>query len=346
MSLKITGLMLVVLSIAFSCSEGHSGPSFLYKKNVGDGVAAKTGKIVITEKELVEGIESELYEAEQKIFDIKFNKLRSILLEKLMSADPNKKGLTNDQYLDKYIAKNIDVTKKEIDQFVSEKKIPKEQINKGIEERIKNYLLVEKKRQAVDKWLGDKTASSPVEVFIEKPRRPTFNIEVGSSPFFGSQSAKVTIVEFSDFQCPFCAKGADILKEIKKKYGNKVKVAFKQYPLPFHKDARGAAVAALCANEQKTDYFWKLHDWMFENQDKLDTESLKGAAKTVGADLKKFTECLDGNKFMGQVQKDIDEGKSIGVKSTPTFFVNGQLISGAQPIEVFSELIDQELSRN
>lgn len=345
MNLKTISLMIAVLIAAFSCSEGKSNPSFLYKKAVGDGVAAKTGNIVITEKELMEGIESELYEAEQKIFDIKFNKLRTILLEKLMSADPNKKGISNDEYMEKFIAKGVTVTQKEVDQFVIDKKIPKEQMNKGIEERIKSYLLVEKKRQAVDTWLANKTSATPVEVFIDKPRRPSFDVKVGDAPSFGGDSAKVTIVEYSDFQCPFCAKGADILKEIKTKYGNKVKVAFKQYPLPFHKDARGAAVAALCANEQKTDYFWKLHDWMFSNQDKLDSDNLKGAVKTIGVDVKKFTECLDGNKYMSQVQKDIDEGQAIGVKSTPTFFVNGQLISGAQPIEVFSELIDEELNR-
>lgn len=346
MSLRITGFMLIVIAIAFSCSEGKTGPSFLYKKNVGDGIAAKSGSIVITDKELVQGIESELYEAEQKIFDIKFNKLRTLLLEKFMNADPNKKGLSNDEYMEKYIAKGVKVSQKDIDDFVVEKKIPKEQMNKGIEERIKNYLLVEKKRESVDKWLGDKTSSNPVDVFLEKPRRPRFDIKVGEAPYFGGDKAAVTIVEFSDFQCPFCAKGADILKEIKNKYGKKVKVAFKQYPLPFHKDARGAAVAALCANEQKTDYFWKLHDWMFSNQDKLDSDSLKDAAKTVGADVKKFSECLDANKYMVQVQNDIEQGKNIGVKSTPTFFVNGQLISGAQPIEVFSEIIEEELSRN
>lgn len=338
--------LLLVIAGAYSCSEGKSGPTFLYKKASKDGVVAKMGDIQITEKELTEGIQSDLYEAEKKIFDIKFDKLRSLLLEKIMNADPRKKGITNDQYMEKYISNGVKVTDQEIQNFVKEKNIPKAQMNKGIEERIRNYLMVEKKRVAVDKWLGAKTAKNPVEVFIEKPRRPTFEVAVGDAPFFGSKSAKVQIVEFSDFQCPFCARGADILKQIKSKYGNKVQVAFKQYPLPFHKDARPAAVASLCANEQKNDYFWKLHDWMFANQQSLDKKSLKDAAKNIGVDSNKFNECLDNNKFMAKVQANMEEGQKIGVKSTPTFFVNGQLVSGAQPIEVFSEIIDEELRAN
>lgn len=337
--------LILVGIVAFSCSEGKSGPTFLYKKSAGDGIAAKVGDVVITEKELVQDIQSDLYEAEQKIFDIKFNKLRSLLLEKLMAADPRKKGLTNDQYMDKYIAKAVKVSDQDIQKFVKEKNIPAAQMNKGIEERIRNYLMVEKKRQAVDKWLADKTSKNPVEVFIEKPRRPTFEVEVGDAPYFGDKNAKVKIVEFSDFQCPFCARGADVLKQIKVKYGKKVQVAFKQYPLPFHKDARPAAVASLCANEQKTDYFWKMHDWMFANQQKLDKKSLKDAAKSFGLDTKKFDECFDNNKYMAKVQANIDEGQKIGVKSTPTFFVNGQLVSGAQAIEVFAEIIDEELAK-
>jgi protein-disulfide isomerase len=339
---KSVGLILL-LTVVYSCSKATSKPEYKYKKAVGDGVAAKIGSITVTDKELYSGIESELYEAEMKIFDIKFNKLNSIILEKLMKADPQSKGLTNDQYMEKHIASKIKITKKEIDAFVAERKIPKEQLNPQIMEKIKSFLSIEKKRVAVQNWLGGKTSKSGIEVFFQKPQRPTFDVKVGNAPSFGGENAKVTIVEYSDFQCPFCAKGATILKDLKKKYGNKVKIAFKQYPLPFHSQAKKAAVAALCANEQSADLFWKLHDSMFANQAALAPAKLKEAAKKLGADSAKFDKCLDDNKYIAQVEKDIQEGKEIGVKSTPTFFVNGKLVSGAQPLEVFSELIDKEL---
>jgi protein-disulfide isomerase len=335
--------LLVLMGAIYSCSKATSEPQYKYRKAVGDGVAAKAGSITITDKELYAGIESEIYEAEMKIFDIKFNKLNALLLEKLMKQDPKSKGLTNDQYMDKHIAGTVKVSQKEIDGFVKERKIPKEQLNPQILEKVKNFLLIEKKRTAVQAWLGEKTAKTGVEVFFDRPQRPTFDVKVGNAPTFGGENAKVTIIEFSDFQCPFCAKGATILTDLKKKYGNKIKVAFKQYPLPFHSQAKKAAVAALCANEQNTKFFWKMHDHMFANQSELAVDKLKATAKKLGLDSAKFDKCLDDNKYIAQVEKDIQEGKAVGVKSTPTFFVNGQLVSGAQPVKVFSEIIDQAL---
>lgn len=336
-------LMLAMILVSFACSEGTSKPSYLFKPAPKEGIAAKTGDIEISNAELMDGIESEIFDLESKIFETKFNKLRSILLQKMMDKDERKKGLTNDEFLEKFISKDIKVADKAIDAFIKEQNIPAEHINPQVREKIKGYLEMEKKKEAVDKWLAAQTAKNPVEVYIAKPRRPTFPVEVGNAPFVGDKDAKVTIVEFSDFQCPFCAKGADLLNQIKKKYGNKVKVAFKNFPLPFHNQAETAAVAGLCANEQSTNLFWKMHDEMFAHQDSLDVEGLKGLAKKIGVKMDQFEKCLSENKYLSQVKADMEDGKKVGVKSTPTFFINGQVITGAQPLEVFSELIDEQL---
>jgi len=341
---KFISLLILVGAMAFSCSKGNTKSAYKFKKATGDGVAAEFGNIKITEKELLAGIESDIYDAESKIFDIKFNKLKSLILEKLMEADPKKKGLTNDQYMDKFIASKAKVSKAQIEAFIKEKNIPKEHVTPQIKERINNFLLVEAKKSAVDVWIAEKSKNSSIDIFIEKPRRPSFDVKVGDAPFVGGKDAKVTIVEFSDFQCPFCAKAATIVQDLKKKYGNKIKIAFKQFPLPFHSQAKIAANAALCANEQKVDFFWKMHDAMFADQSKLSAEALKATARKLGVDGSKFDKCLDSNKYAAQVAAQIEEGKQIGVKSTPTFYVNGKLINGAQPLEVFSELIDAELN--
>jgi len=335
-------LLLVFLS---SCSESTSKPSFLFKPSTEEGVAGKIGDIKVTNAEIMDGIEADLFEAERKVFEIKFNRFKSIILQKLMDKDPRKKGLSNDEYLDKYIASKITISEKQVDQFITEQNMPSEHINPEVREKIKNFLGMEKKKVAVDSWLAEQTQKNSVEVYIPKPRRPTFAVEAGDAPFMGDKNAKVTIVEFSDFQCPYCAKGADILKQIKKKYGSKVKVVFKNFPLPFHTHAEKAAAASLCANEQGTDYFWKLHDEMFAHQDSLDAEGLKKAASKIGLKADRFTKCLDENKYVTQVRAQMDEGRSFKVKSTPTFFVNGQLINGAQPLDVFSEIIDEQLAQ-
>jgi protein-disulfide isomerase len=340
-------LCLITLSIlfAFSCTKGVSKPSYVFKKNAGDGVAAKIGTVTITEQDLHDGIESDIYEAEQKLYDIKFNRLKTLVIEKLMKSDPKSKGMSNDQYMDKYITAKAKVSNKQIDAFIKEKKIPAQSINPQIKERIKSYLLVEEKKKMIDSWLASKTKKTPIEVYLDKPTRPSYKVEVADAPFAGGEKATVEVVEFSDFQCPFCARAAEILNQIKKKYGSKVKVAFKQFPLPFHSQAKTASVAALCANEQSTKFFWKMHDAMFADQSKLAVEALKETAKKIGVNIKKFNECLDSNRYLKQVDADIEQGKKVGVKSTPTFYVNGQQVTGAQPIEVFSEIIDSELKK-
>ena len=328
-----------------SCSDSVSKAAFNFKPATKEGVVAKMGEVEITEAELNDGIEAEVYEAEQKLFEVKFNRLRTLVMQKIMDKDPKKKDLSNDEYLEKYIAKGISVSEKEIEAFIKKQQIPQEHLNPMVREKIKGYLEMEKRKEATDTWLAQQTSKNPVEVYIQKPRRPTSNVEVGNAPVMGGKNAKVTIVEFSDFQCPFCSRGAQVMTDLKKKYGDKIQIAFKNFPLPFHNQAEGAAVAGLCANEQSSSLFWKMHDEMFANQDQLSVDALKNLAKKIGVKSESFDVCLTSNKYLDQVKKDMEQGKNLKVKSTPTFFVNGQLVNGAQPVEVFSELIDEELAR-
>ncbi len=342
-------LLFVVLALTstifYSCSDAKSGADYEYKKPKGDGIAVKAGDITITDKELYSGIESELFEAESKIFEIKFNKMNQLIIEKLIKKDPKAKGLTNDEYFTKYIAAKVKIGDKEVDAFIKERKIPTTQVNPQVREKIVQYLSAQKKEEALQVWLGEQTKKTGIDVYFEKPKRPVFDVKVGDAPTFGGDNAKVTIVEYSDFQCPYCSNASKVVRDLKKKYGNKIKIAFKQFPLSFHSQAKKAAVASLCMNAQSKDLFWKLHDHMFDNQSKLGPEDLKAAAKSLGADVEKFNKCLDDNATIAQVEKEIQEGQKLGVKSTPTFYVNGQLVAGALPVDTFSEIIDEELAK-
>lgn len=343
MRVKQAFLFLSFLIVVGACSKANSVPTYKYYPAGTDGIAVKAGPITLTEKEIMSGIGADIYEKENEIFEIKKNKIKTVLLEKFMEADPNKKGMSNDDYMNKYIANKVKVGEKEIEAFIAEKKIPKEQIVPEVKDRIKQILEMEGKRKAVDEWLATKIGKEPVQVFMNKPRRPTFDIKLGDAPTVGDKAAKVTIVEFSDFQCPYCQKGAEVIGQLKKKYGNKVQIAFKNFPLPFHNQAKDAAVAGLCAKDQGVEYFWKMHDAMFAAQDKLDIPSLKATAVKLGLKAAEFDKCLDEKKHLAKVDADYQEGQGIEVKSTPTFFINGQILLGAQPIEVFSELIDEAL---
>ena len=342
---KLLAVVALTVLVVACNRDAQSKPNFIFKAAPSKEVVASMGGQTILEADLVKGIESDLYEAELKVYEIKFAKLQTMLLERFMNQDSEKKNLSNDEFLDKHIAKAVKITDAQVEAFIKERQIPKEQINPEIKNRIIEYLTVESKKVAVDNWIAAKTKKTPVEIYIQKPILPTFDVNVGDAPFKGGSDAKVTVIEFSDFQCPFCSKGAQVLTALEKKYGNKIKIAFKHYPLPFHAQARIAAEASMCANEQDTKLFWKMHDAMFADQSKLDKDNLMATAKKVGLKEADFKACLDSGKFKTRVDADVAQGAGLGVKSTPTFYVNGNLISGAQPLEVFTEIIDEDLAK-
>lgn len=177
----------------------------------------------------------------------------------------------------------------------------------------------------------------------EEEPAPTARAEVSADddPVKGPNSAKVTIIEFSDFQCPFCGRAQATLNQIQDTYGDDVKFVFRDFPLGFHENAQKSAEAAECAHEQGK--FWEYHDLLFENQEALAVTDLKGYAAELDLDTKQFNECLDSGKYEEEVKSDMDDGIAAGVKGTPAFFINGRSIVGAQPFANFKKVIDEEL---
>jgi protein-disulfide isomerase len=168
------------------------------------------------------------------------------------------------------------------------------------------------------------------------------NIAKGKGPSFGPENAKVTVVEFSDFQCPYCSKAADVVDQVKQKYGDRVHFVFRQFPLPMHPNARGAAEAALAANAQGK--FWEFHDKLFKNQGQLSREGLEGFAKDVGMNVPQFKKALDGKTYAADVDSDVKLGESVAVQGTPTMFINGARVQNPTSIETVSGQIESALN--
>lgn len=163
--------------------------------------------------------------------------------------------------------------------------------------------------------------------------------------FTGNPDAPVTIVEFSDFECPFCAAFyQNTLPQIEENYikTGKVKLVFRDFPLPFHANAQKAAEAAECAGEQGK--FWEMHDIIFDNQTTISAADLKNYAINLNLNSIQFNDCLDSGKYADEVGKDMNDGSAAGVTGTPTFFINGEKLVGAQPFSVFEEILDKKLS--
>lgn len=158
----------------------------------------------------------------------------------------------------------------------------------------------------------------------------------------GSDNASVTLIEYSDFQCPFCARVQSTYDKILEEYPDQVKLIYRHFPLSFHQNAKKAAEAAECAGDQNK--FWEMHDTLFANQNNLDVDSLKDFAKELNLNTSTFNGCLDSGQYEQRIQSDLAEGTKDGVSGTPATFVNGELISGAQPYDVFKTAIDQALA--
>jgi len=178
-----------------------------------------------------------------------------------------------------------------------------------------------------------------VEILIDAPRAKVA-VEA-HSPSRGPEDATVTLIEYTDFQCPYCSRVQPSIDKVIEVYGDNVRHVFKHLPLAMHKQAQLAAEASLCANDQ--DLFWALHDWMFSNASKLSRETIEVQAEEIGLDMEVFRGCLDGKQHKQSVDADAAEAKSLGITGTPGFLVNGRVLTGAQPYEKFVEVIDQEL---
>ncbi len=180
-----------------------------------------------------------------------------------------------------------------------------------------------------------------------QPQKPSrISVSADDDPSKGSKNAPVTIVEFSDFQCPYCGKFySQTLPSIEEQYikTGKVKLVFRDFPLGFHQYAQKASEASECADEQGK--FWEYHNKLFDNQGALALENLKQYAKDLGLNEAKFNDCLGTSKMATEVKKDASDGSSYGVSGTPAFFINGILIEGAYPFESFKQVIDSELAK-
>jgi protein-disulfide isomerase len=163
-------------------------------------------------------------------------------------------------------------------------------------------------------------------------------------PAKGPADAPVTIVEFSDFECPYCSRVVPTLDRVKEEYGDRVRLVFKQYPLPNHANAQKAAEASLCAHDQGE--FWAMHDAMFADQRNLGPDGLAAMAEEIGLEMEAFRQCLSSGKYEAAVKEDLDDGLAVGVSGTPAMFVNGRMISGAVPYEEIAQVVDEELEES
>ncbi len=206
--------------------------------------------------------------------------------------------------------------------------------------RIMQFLMQEKQRTVMSNEISRLKEKYNYNTHIARTE-----VAVGDDPTRGGNaSAPITIVEFSDFECPFCRRAQSTTSVLREKYGDKIRWVFKDFPLDFHPQSMGAHIAAECVRKQDEGKFWKYFDRMFSGeQNILHPDSLRKEAQALNIDMNQFDKCLVDPAIKAEVENDIAEGQGVGVTGTPAFFVNGRMISGALPVEEFEKIISEEL---
>ena len=307
--------------------------------------AAPTGQVAvvngtpITEDDL--DIEAELIQLEQQAYQLRLGALEQAIEKRLLDQEASKQGVSVDELLRQNVESKIsDPSPEQVDAFYEQQKSrinrPLEEVRTQLGEIMKQMQQQEFRRAFVTKL----REAGEVSVLLEAPRMA---VEIEGAPRRGPENAPVTIVEFSDFQCPFCKRAQPTLRQVQEKYPEQIAFVYKDLPLrDIHPEAQRAGEAAHCAGDQNK--YWEFHQALFASE-QLTEELYSKIGDSLQLDAAAFQQCLDSGKHAATVNANYEQALSVGANSTPTFFVNGILLRGAVPLENFTKIIDAELAR-
>ena len=299
---------------------------------------ARVGGEPIPLQQLDADPEGSILRANIALYEARRDELDHLIDERLLDGEAKKRGLTREALVQQEIIAKVVITDADVQAFFDANKSRMSGTFEDMKPRIRDHLQDLGQEAAEDELLSTLRAAAHVEVFLPPVRVPVVS---DGYPRIGSSAAPVQIVEFSDFQCPYCRRAADTMAQVVTKYGDKVSLVFRNDPLPMHAYAHRAAEAADCANDQGR--FWTYHDLLFAGS-KLDDTQLEGYATTLGLQASKFDACLHAGAHTAEVDADMADAARAAITGTPGFFINGRPISGAQPLGAFSAIIDEELA--
>jgi protein-disulfide isomerase len=290
-----------------------------------------------------------LYEAEMQVYTAAEQILmQRYVMDYFEKMKVERKLASAEEAQAAYFAEKVKISDAEVKSFLEENKdnpalqrIPEDQRAP----QVKNYLEGRAREGVFRELVDEAKATGAIRVAVRKPKEPKLDVDDGGNYFVGPKDAKVTIVEFADFQCPFCARMVPTLNRIIEKYKGKVRWVYRDFPLrEIHPEALPAAVAANCAGAQGK--YFEMHHALFENYQTLGAPLYKDLAGKIGLDSAKFEECMKDPKMENEVLKDAQEGQNLGINGTPAYFVNGRKLGGAVNEAEFSRLIEEELAKN
>jgi protein-disulfide isomerase len=343
--MKISKLVAVSSLALLLSAQGFAAKAAAESPNM---PVAKIGSNVIKLKELEDAAKDDLKQLEEAYKErkqqIREQALDRLITDKLLTAKAKSAGKTVDAYVkenvtDKVAAPTEDEVKSTYEQ--AKARTPNLPAMDTLKEQIVSFLKQQKSQGVEEAFHKKLKEEGNVQILLKSAHAEPVKVEAkGESR--GPANAKVTIVAFSDYECPYCSVGEKSIGEVLAAYPNDVKLVFRDYPLPIHPEAPKAAEAAHCAKDQGK--YWEMHDKLFANQKALKIADLKNYAKDLKLDEAKFDKCLESGEKAHIISDSVEAGRKLNVNGTPAFFINGILVSGAQPFEKFKQIIDEELA--
>jgi protein-disulfide isomerase len=299
----------------------------------------------ISAEDLVQALGARLRKLEEQIYDLKRRQLDALIAERLLASEAAKRGISVAALLDTEVTTKVGlVTEQEVESFYQANKPRLRAEEAVVREQIRTHLQQQKLAAQRARFVEALRSQAKIEDRLQPPPIVRVEVPVDGAPVRGAADAPVTLVEFSDFHCPFCKQVQATLKQLLERYPAKVRLVYRDFPLDsLHPQARRAAEAARCAQDQGK--FWEYHDLLFAGPTSASPEDLERFAGQVGLDTAAFESCLSRGVHRVAVQRDLDEGARLGVTGTPAFFINGRPLSGAQPLEAFVRVMEEELGR-
>ena len=340
-------VLLQVLTLAAACSQPATPDAGTADAAAKSTPAIRIGHETISVGELDEWIKDQWFEQEtesgktSKLFEVRAGAAENMVAQRLLEAEAERQGTTSDALIEAEVEKRVAVADADVQRFYDDnKKSFGERAIDEMKAQIREHLERRAAPEAARKYVQELREVAKVEVLIEQPRT---QVEA-TGPARGPADAKVTIIEFSDYQCPFCRRAEPTLQQVLAQYEGKIRFVFRHFPLDrIHPQARGASEAAACAAEQGK--FWEYHAELFTEGAQFDRAGLDAlATKTPGLDAAAFKLCVDERKTQALVEADLQAGQAAGVTGTPAFFINGIPLRGALPIDDFKKVIDAELA--
>lgn len=324
---------------------GMSLPIWSCRSSVDSEKVAEIDGRVVTRAEFDRTAGTEVRNLRSRLFQLERQKLDEYIGAMLLTQGAQERGISVASLLEQEVNDKVrPVSEEDIKNFYERNRDRLRVELDKVRDQIRDYLRDQRIAQRKNEYFSALRAKAKVTTFLKPPPIYRAEISINGAPSKGAADAPVKIVKFEDFECPFCRNVQPTLAELLKKYHGKVRLAHKDLPLEaIHPQATLAAEAARCAGDQGK--FWQYHDVLYSKAPKLGFAELKVYAKELGLDTASFDKCLESGRHKAVVQKDLNEGAKLGLTGTPSFFINGRELSGAQPLEAFAAIIDEELAQ-